>query len=275
MSSERVFEFTKDNIDVYLKEVAKEYRKMVGKQVPAEVTLIGGASALLNYGFRDMTTDVDALFVASSAMKDAINKVGDRFELPNGWLNDDFRKTASYTPKISQYSEYYRTFSNILEVRTISREYLIAMKLRSGRLYKNDRSDVVGVLLEHYLADNPITIDMVKKATTDLYDDWLAIPESSRIFIEETVEGGNYQERYKLIRSEEQETKESLLEFEKDYPGRLNERNIEDVVSTLRNKREGKKESVIEKLHQKKREAAKLNASLNKSKGRSRGDVIE
>ena len=31
MSSEKQFEFTKENIDVYLKEVAKEYRKQAGK----------------------------------------------------------------------------------------------------------------------------------------------------------------------------------------------------------------------------------------------------
>ena len=31
MSSESSFEFTKDNIDTYLKAVAKEYRKLVGK----------------------------------------------------------------------------------------------------------------------------------------------------------------------------------------------------------------------------------------------------
>ena len=30
MSSERRFEFTKDNFDIYLKEVAKEYRKEGG-----------------------------------------------------------------------------------------------------------------------------------------------------------------------------------------------------------------------------------------------------
>ena len=41
--------------------------------MPAEITLIGGASILVNYGFRASTYDVDALIQASSAMKDAIN----------------------------------------------------------------------------------------------------------------------------------------------------------------------------------------------------------
>ena len=61
MSSDNKIEFTKENIDTYLKEVAKEYRKQIGKNMPAELTLIGGAAVLVNYGFRDMTTDIDAV----------------------------------------------------------------------------------------------------------------------------------------------------------------------------------------------------------------------
>ena len=53
--------FCKDQIDSYLKEVAKQYRKLNRKGMPAEITLIGGASILVNYGFRDSTYDVDAL----------------------------------------------------------------------------------------------------------------------------------------------------------------------------------------------------------------------
>ena len=87
MSSENRFEFTKENIDLYLKEAAKEYRKLIGKKMPAELILIGGASVLINYGFRNATTDIDALILAASAMKDAVSHVRDRFGLPTGWLN--------------------------------------------------------------------------------------------------------------------------------------------------------------------------------------------
>ena len=63
MLPEQSVEFTNESINHYLKEVAKEYRKQVGKSMPAEIILIGGASVLVNYGFRNMTTDVDALFL--------------------------------------------------------------------------------------------------------------------------------------------------------------------------------------------------------------------
>ena len=149
MSSDAMNYFTKENLDTYLRELAKEYRKRNGRAMPAEIVLIGGAAILVNYDFREMTTDVDAVIHAASTMKDAINYVGDKFGLPNEWLNADFMRTASYTPKLNQYSSYYKTFSNVLAIRTVTAEYLIAMKLRSVRKYKHDLSDVLGILAEH------------------------------------------------------------------------------------------------------------------------------
>ena len=45
MPSENRIEFTKENLDTYLKEVAREYRRLAGKGMPAELILIGGACA--------------------------------------------------------------------------------------------------------------------------------------------------------------------------------------------------------------------------------------
>ena len=120
MSSKALF--TQENLDTYLKALAREYKKLGGKGMPAEIILIGGAAILANYGFRESTYDMDALIDASSAMKDAINHVGDEYGLPNGWLNEDFVKTKSYTPKIRQYSVHYKEFGRILEVRTVKAE---------------------------------------------------------------------------------------------------------------------------------------------------------
>lgn len=47
MSANRVF--TKENLDSYLKELAKEFRKLNSNKIPAEIILIGGASVLINY----------------------------------------------------------------------------------------------------------------------------------------------------------------------------------------------------------------------------------
>ena len=53
--------FTKENLDGYLKELAKAFRKRNGTSMPAEIILVGGAAILVNYGFRAMTTDIDAI----------------------------------------------------------------------------------------------------------------------------------------------------------------------------------------------------------------------
>ena len=237
MSSEQRIEFTKGNIDLYLKEVAKAYRKMVGKDFPAEIILIGGASILVNYGFRGMTTDVDALIHASSSMKDAINQVGDKFDLPNGWLNSDFVKTHSYSPKLYQYAVYYRTYANVLTVRTIAAEYLIAMKLCSGRQYKNDLSDVLGVLAEHEKRGTPVTMEQIQAAVQNLYGAWDYLPESSRQFIERTMTNPHLEALYNQITAAEKETKESLIDFEHKYPGVANEANVNDIIKALQERK--------------------------------------
>ena len=67
--------FTNENIDNYLKALAKEYRKLSGKKMPAEIIIVGDASTLVNYGFRENTYDIDAIMQSSSAMKDAISNI--------------------------------------------------------------------------------------------------------------------------------------------------------------------------------------------------------
>ena len=248
MSSEKQFEFTKENIDLYLKEVAKEYRKQAGKKMPAELVLIGGASVLINYGFRNMTTDIDALIQAASAMKEAINHIGDRYGLPNGWLNADFRKTDSYTPKLIEFSVYYKTYSNVLSIRTVAAEYLIAMKLRSGRQYKSDLSDVLGILAEHKKRGTPIIMEQIQKAVTDLYGDWSSLSDMSQTFIENVMADGRFEQLYEQTARGEQETKELLIRFEKDYPGVTKESNVDAIAYNLQKK--ANKASIIAQLRQ-------------------------
>ena len=236
MSSETKFEFTRQNIDSFLKELAKEYRKQVGKAIPAELILIGGASVLVNYGFRDMTTDIDALIHASSAMKDAIRSVGDRFSLPNNWLNADFTQTDSYSPKLAEFSVYYKTCSNILTVRTVSAEYLVAMKLRSGRQYKSDLSDVIGILAEHEKNGTPLRIEQIQKAVSDLYGSWNHLPETSQAFIQNIFRDGHFERLYSQIVKDENDTRALLVRFDQDYPKMLKSQNADSVAESLQKK---------------------------------------
>lgn len=230
--------FTKANLDSYLKELAKEFRKINGTKMPAEMILIGGASVLVNYGFREVTYDVGAVIRASSSMKEAINRVGDRMGLPNGWMNTDFMKTTSYTPKLSQFSQYYKTFSNVLKIRTVSAEYLVVMKLMAGREYKNDLSDVVGILLEQQRAEKEIEFDSIKRAATDLYEGYEKLPETSRKFIEAVYQNPDLAGLYEKVQEEEKKNKDILLEVQAESPGALNEDNLAEILKAAKVKKE-------------------------------------
>ena len=224
---------TKENLDTYLKELAKQFRKLNGKAMPAEITLIGGASILINYGFRDSTYDVDALIHASSAMKDAINYVTDTLGLPNGWLNEDFKNTRSYTPRLVNYSKYYRTFSNVLTVRTITGEYLVAMKLMAYRQYKHDISDIVGILREQQNSGDPLTFERINKAVTDLYDSWDNLPEKAKSMLQGILANEDMGALYEAYANEEAAAKDALITFEDKYPDVLKEDNLADILSHL------------------------------------------
>lgn len=224
---------TKENLDSYLKAVAKQFRKLNGKTMPAEITLIGGASILVNYGFRDSTYDVDALIQASSSMKDAINYVTDTMGLPNGWLNEDFKNTKSYTPRLVNYSKYYRTFSNVVTVRTITGEYLVAMKLMAYRQYKHGISDIVGVLREQQKAGDPLSYERIEKAVTDLYDGWENLPADAQMMIRSILANEDLDALYELYANEEAAAKDALLIFEDQYPDVLKEDNLTDILNHL------------------------------------------
>ena len=205
----------------------------------AELTLIGGAAILANYGFRDSTYDVDAIIQASSAMKDAVNRVGDKMGLPNGWLNADFTRTSSYSPKLTAFSTYYKTFSNVLTVRTISGAYLVAMKLTAGRRYKNDISDIVGILrgLRRKPGGEPLTMGQITQAVEDLYGGWEKLPQGSQALLEQILEDSKTGELARVHREQERLAKESLLEFEQEYPGAAKEENVEDILRALKRKK--------------------------------------
>ena len=232
--------FTKENLDSYLRELAKEFRKKNGNKMSAEIILIGGASILINYGFREMTYDMDAIIKSSGAMKEAINTVGDRLELPVGWLNTDFANTKSYTPRLVEYSKYYKTFANILQVGTVSAEYLVAMKLMAGRQYKNDLSDIVGILIEQEERKKPLSFEVIQKAIVDLYDSYDKVPEDSRVFMEAIYNKEDLHDFYRQCREIEQENKDTLVGFQENYPGVLNGDNLADVLKAARAKKQEK-----------------------------------
>jgi hypothetical protein len=236
MSTDNTSVINKNNLDNYLNELSKAYKKLAGRKTVVEIILTGGAAIIENYGFRDMTTDVDAIYNSSSALKEAINIVGDKYGLPNGWLNDDFKKTTSYSPKLYQYCVPYKTFNQVLNIRTVTSEYLIAMKLKAGREYKNDLSDIVGILSEHQKKGNPITYEQVDTAVKNLYGGWDDFNGSAVTFIKDAFVNGNFEELYTVTRDNEKEAKKQITDFNENYPDALKTENVHSVLQNLRAK---------------------------------------
>ena len=228
--------FTKANLEYYLKELAKEYKKR-GRGAPAEMILVGGASVLINYEFRMASYDIDADYDAPSIMKESINAVGDRLGLPNGWVNADFKKTASYSPKIVQYSEYYKTFSNVLRIRTVKAEYLVAMKLVSGRQYKKDLSDIAGIVLEQQKAGRPLNYEIIDRAVCNLYGGWQDVSSYAKEVLDRVLASDNLEQLFISLSDDEAEAKEALAEMNVKYPNIVKQDNVNDIIAVLKEKK--------------------------------------
>lgn len=223
----------RDNIEFYLKEVAKRYNKKTKGKMPAEITLVGGAALILNYGFREMTTDIDAIIDAASSMKDAIAEVSNDYSLPLGWLNDDFRKTASFSTKLRNVSEYYKTYANCVEFRIVSGKYLLAMKLVSGRPYKHDRSDVVGIIKEERIRGNNYSYDEILSAIEELYGSQLELPDETRAFLSAVLAEQDLETLEEQVQDRELHVRDTLKEFEQDYPKVASSSNILEIIDRL------------------------------------------
>lgn len=229
---------TKNNVFEALKALAKQYRKLC-KNSPAEIIIVGGGSILLNYNFRDYTMDLDVIMQAASGMKDAILRVADQMALPSDWINTDFKFTSSYSDKLAQYSRHYASLNNgQIEIRTINAEYLIAMKLQSGRLFGPDLSGAVGILADEKESGNEISAMMVTKAGKELYGDNFHVPDQIMNIILPCYDlsAGDLKQQYRELVQQSEEIKQEILERtdEKD----LNRKTAKEIALRLTKYRE-------------------------------------
>ncbi len=202
----------KDTAHQYLKEFAKELRKET-KNVDIDIIIVGGGSIVLNYNFRYSTADFDIIKPNKLInIKRSANKIADKYNLTSNWINDDFISTSSYSNKLINYADYYRTYSNHIHFYTIKDEYLIAMKLMSNRNYKNDYSDIIGIILE-----NPcITIKKIQDAICNLYNSLEVVDKDLMAYVESLL---------KLPRKE--------LEKEYDTIIHMEEKNRNEILEEL------------------------------------------
>ena len=171
-----------------------------------------------------------------SGVEDVIKKFADQNGLPRDWMNSDFVKTVSYSNVLSEVSKHYYTLNNgTLEIRTVSGVYLIAMKLRSHRDYRNDISDAIGVLMEEMESGNAISFDDIQNAYIRLYNDKLPdeLTERMRQIGDMRVdELKTYFEKQNVL---EQEIGGKIVTYINEGAN-INTRNVDDVIARIKEK---------------------------------------
>ena len=101
-----------------------------------------------------------------------------------------------------------------------------------GRKYKNDLSDILGILSEHEEKGKPISFKMIDNAVHDLYGNWDSIPNTSVQFIKSVMQNGNYKTVYLRIRKNEERLENRLETFKDKHNGILNERNVNSIIES-------------------------------------------
>lgn len=221
--------FTKEKIDQYFNELAKILKKRLPKGLKFEIVVVGGGSILLNYNFRLGSDDIDVAY-NQSILKECVNEISDKFNLPNGWLNNDFQKTNSFSFKIFEFAKFYKEYQHILSVRTITKEYLVAMKLMSFRQYKNDLSDIVCIIKEEKDKGNDIDFNKIDKAMIDLYGDWKKAPEGSKEFAIKVCSIKDLEPFIIQIKNVEKTNKSQILNIKEQFPEKFNEKDIKNLL---------------------------------------------
>lgn len=239
-SSEKTL-ITKENAYPILKAFAKEYKKQNGTSVPVELVIVGGGSILLNYGFREATQDFDIMVQSLGLIKNVSYRIADLYNLPDNWLNTDFMRTASYSDKLREVSKHFCSFNNgSLEFRTVNEEYLIAMKMVSAREYRNDISDVVGILIYMKNESENFSMDRIDYAINFLYgkredvikeDVYDKVKEYAKWSVAEL------EKEYHVLTQMEKQTKQELIDINEKYQGVVKEESIDKVIEGLRRRK--------------------------------------
>lgn len=228
---------TREKAFEILKSFANEIRKTNRHHPPMEIIVVGGGSILLNYQFRESTHDFDVLVRSDSDIKETVYKVAEQYNLPDNWMNTDFKKTNSFSNKLRDVSEHRASYNNgRLEIRTVKDEYLIAMKMVSAREYRNDISDIAGIIQASKAENNDIPFDIIKNAVEYLYGSspqikdhiWQAVEDFTK------MDAIKLAEVYCSIRSEEKALSVKLTDIDHKYPGMIKEENLQEVINGIK-----------------------------------------
>jgi hypothetical protein len=119
---------TPDELRQAIEELVDE---LIGQNVPARLTIYGGAAMALVHYERAATVDIDASFLPPEAVSDAATAVAGRRGLGTDWLNN--AATAFLPPVPDDHPAPIVIDRGGVVVTVASAQLLLAMKLRASR----------------------------------------------------------------------------------------------------------------------------------------------
>lgn len=220
----------KQTIEKAFKELGYLIRKRTNGNAYCELIVVGGASILLNYGFRLTTSDIDCSDEYKVLMNDLISFVASKYNLPEYWINSNFTNTKSYSVNLKRVSSHYKSYGNgVLEIRTIKDLYLLAMKIVSGRKYKNDYSDILGIISIMTEKKMMINKELLDKAIIELYGTHDVIDIDAYDFALEVIKNPNKYHYSEIVDIE----KTNLKTIKMSVHTNMNQEELEYVLSKL------------------------------------------
>lgn len=167
---------TAEEIEKYLRELNDE---LCAVNVKGEICLYGGAVLYLAFKARPATKDVDAIFEPVREIRRAANKIGEKYDLPVGWLNLGVKMF------VVQHEREILLDLPCLKVFVPEADYLLAMKVLAARADTSDLEDIEFLLEKLQLK----TVDRVLETVADFYPHKQIKPETI-FLLEELIERG-------------------------------------------------------------------------------------
>ncbi len=121
----------RENIDKYFEALAGKIKEAgIGTH---RILVVGGAAMALKYHDGRSTVDIDICFREQNNLYVCCMKVAEEYGLPDDWINADVMHSDSFSYRLFDNAEFYKTFDGLLEVYVASDLDLYCMKIVSFR----------------------------------------------------------------------------------------------------------------------------------------------
>ena len=121
----------RENIDKYFEALANKIKESgIGMH---RILVVGGAAMALKYHDGRSTVDIDICFREQNNLYACCMKVAEEYDLPEDWINADVMHSDSFSYRLFDNAELYKSFDGFLEVYVASDLDLYCMKIVSFR----------------------------------------------------------------------------------------------------------------------------------------------